>query len=243
MNLDDVLADYLDTGDEALLAGLTPDDADAARSLRAALDDEATWGGPADDLLGRIQAEVAVTAQEPSPLRAPAPVPPPPVEVAPPVAGAGTGAVVDLSAARSRRRGLHPAVGALLGAAAAAAVAIGVAVVPRGGDGGAGFALAATDLAPGAAGSGRARSTASGIEITLEIDGLPRAPAGSFYEAWLKGDKGLVPIGTFHTGGRIVLWSGVEPRDYPQLTVTIEPEDGDPASSGRRILTADVPID
>ncbi len=234
MSFDDVLADYLETGDEALLRGLDAADADEARSLRAALDEEAAWEEPGDDLWTRIRAEVADTPQVPAAASVRAAEPrSTPTGTLPPAAPA---TITDLGAARARRRP-HPLAAGLLGAAAAAVVAVAITLAPGGGGSGDPFALAATDLAPGATGSGRARSTPSGIEIVLEIEGLPRAPSGSFYEAWVKGDKGLVPIGTFHTAGRVVLWSGVEPRDYPQLTVTIEPEDGNPASSGRRIMT------
>ena len=44
-------------------------------------------------------------------------------------------------------------------------------------------------------------------------------------------------IGTFSSSdGSIVLWSGVDPKEYRGITVTIEPDDDNPASSGRRVL-------
>ena len=53
-------------------------------------------------------------------------------------------------------------------------------------------------------------------------------------------DKGLVSIGTFHTPDKVILWAGVSLVDYPTLTVTLEPEDGDQTSSGQVVLKAPV---
>ena len=51
----------------------------------------------------------------------------------------------------------------------------------------------------------------------------------------------LVPIGTFSSSdGRVTLWSGVSPDDFPTMTVTIEAADNDQASSGRRVLVGEV---
>ena len=61
---------------------------------------------------------------------------------------------------------------------------------------------------------------------------------GQYYEAWLKNNAGeLVAIGTFSSSdGRITLWSGVSPRDFPTLSVTIETVDSNEDSSGMRVL-------
>jgi hypothetical protein len=40
---------------------------------------------------------------------------------------------------------------------------------------------------------------------------------------------------------QVVLWSGVELTDYPKLTVTLQSEGAGPASSGRVVLTGDIP--
>jgi hypothetical protein len=37
--------------------------------------------------------------------------------------------------------------------------------------------------------------------------------------------------------GTVELWSAVSLTDYPAITVTREPEDGNPASSGQVVLT------
>ena len=49
-----------------------------------------------------------------------------------------------------------------------------------------------------------------------------------------------MPIGTFNEGRNVTLWAGVSPKDYPSLTVTREPADGDQASSGEKVLLGTV---
>lgn len=101
------------------------------------------------------------------------------------------------------------------------------------------LALHATGLAPAANATADLRDMPGGLRIQLDVHGLGRAPRGYFYQAWLKGPRGAVPIGTFHTGTQdIVLWSGVPLDRYPTMTVTLEREDGNPASSGRVLLTS-----
>jgi Anti-sigma-K factor rskA len=97
------------------------------------------------------------------------------------------------------------------------------------------LALAATELLPGAAGSVEITQTESGLKIELDAIGLPRRDGQRFYQAWLKGEAGLVPIGTFHSGENVTLWAGVALKDFPAITIT-EEEVGDQDSSGRRVL-------
>jgi hypothetical protein len=104
--------------------------------------------------------------------------------------------------------------------------------------------LAGTALAAGSSAEAEVRDTPSGVEIRLYVDGLPPAPEGSYYEAWVKGERGSVAIGTFHLregSDDIVLWSGVDLDDYPAITVTLQREDAGPASSGRVVLAGEVP--
>jgi hypothetical protein len=144
--------------------------------------------------------------------------------------------VVDL-AARRRARAAAP----WLVAAAAAAAALVLGLRPFGGtDADLTAALAGTGRIPGAHGTATLVDTPSGFEIRLDLEGLPRAPRGSYYQAWVKGPRGLVTIGTFHTGGEVTLWAGVDPRDYATLTVTLEPEDADAASSGDKVLAGPI---
>ena len=98
-------------------------------------------------------------------------------------------------------------------------------------------ALAATNVAPGAAGEATLTKTSSGWRVELDAAGLPRLEAGRFYEAWLRNPAGvLVPIGTFNEGRNVTLWAGVSPKEFPLLTVTREHADGDQSSSGEKVL-------
>ncbi len=136
----------------------------------------------------------------------------------------------------------------LLTVAAAAAVvvvvALGAVLVTRDGDGGESFALADTEVVPGASGSATVESTGSGLSISLTIDGLPPAEPGTFYQAWMRSETDSVPIGTFHAregDGPIELWSGVDVADYPLMTVTLQQEGAGPESSGIVVLRGEIP--
>jgi hypothetical protein len=65
--------------------------------------------------------------------------------------------------------------------------------------------------------------------------------SGRFYQAWLKNRDGvLVPVGTFNDARNVTLWSGVPVTTFRTLTVTVQPANGNPASSGRRVLSGTV---
>jgi Anti-sigma-K factor rskA, C-terminal len=133
------------------------------------------------------------------------------------------------------RRTVRAGAAALL---AAAAVVIGI-VVTRG-PATTDVALAGTRLAPAASATAKLHATPSGLAIELDVSGLPPSPPGYYYQAWMKGPRGPVTIGTFHLRGgpgTVELWSAVSLADYPAITVTREPEDGNPASSGQVVLT------
>jgi hypothetical protein len=193
------------------MSEMQPDDPRLARLLA----DESIWAEPSPDLEAHIVGAMEKAARADS--------------------------VVDLDAARRRRRLNARAVAPWAVAVAAAAAAVVVAVRPWSGSTPAfTAALAGTELAPGARGEADLTDTASGFRIDLDLTGLPRTKPGFYYQAWLKGPRGLVTIGTFHTGGKVTLWSGVDPKRYSTLTVTLEPKDGDPASSGKKLLVGSV---
>jgi len=78
--------------------------------------------------------------------------------------------------------------------------------------------------------------------VIVDADGLPALRDDEYYQAWLRNARGtLVPIGTFSSSdGRITLWSGVSPKDFPAISVTIESSDNEQPSSGRRVLTGEL---
>ncbi len=214
-----IMADVLATASPDSLSASPASESPASASPASTLASPATSASPASTL-----ASSALTSETPAPT---------------------SGNVVDLAGkreARAKRRGLATVVPWLV-AAAASIVAVG-AVSIRSGNAGptptAQVALAGTNLAPGVAGTIGLTFEPSGTRIDLSAPALATAPPGSFYQGWVKGDKGLVSVGTFHTAKNVVLWSGVALKDYPTLTVTLEPEDGVQTSSGQVVLTAPV---
>jgi anti-sigma-K factor RskA len=212
---------------EALITGnrtrpLEPDEATDLALLSELLADPSTWVEPRVELEDAVVRAVGGAA-----LAAPVSVTP--------------STTVARHARRVRRRGVVAAA-----AAAVAAAVVVVFVALSGGGSGPDFSaeLTATALAPGARASAAITRTDAGFRVTLDARGLPRLRPGEYYEAWLKNAADtLVPIGTFSSSnGPITLWSGVSPRDFSTLTVTIEEPDNNQASSGRRVLVGNVGV-
>src|SRR6185437_5652239 len=205
--------------------------ANAARRLRVLLASPDLWSEPPGGLLDQITASIG----RERPVRA-GPLPAAVTWSAANAANAATTARKDGRRRARMRRSAGAAVAALL---AAAAVVISI-VVTRGPvttD----VALAGTRLAPAASAVAKLHATPSGLAIELDVAGLPPSPPGFYYQAWMKGPHGLVTIGTFHMRGgpgTVELWSAVSLAGYPTITVTREPEDGNPASSGQVVLTS-----
>jgi hypothetical protein len=131
----------------------------------------------------------------------------------------------------------------LLAAAAVAAIAllvIGVASVLDDPIADTVVAMTGTDLAPAAAGIASLRPTPSGWYIRLDVNGLPAAPEGSYYEGWVwSDDHEGVSIGTFHVRAGddpVVLWSGVNVAEYPAIWVTLQDEGAGPEASDRIMM-------
>jgi hypothetical protein len=187
--------------------------------LRALLAEPSVWAEPGPGLEDSVTAAVARAAAS---------------------ARAEPNGSVPARVAR-RRTGRRPwVVAAVAGlTAAAAAAAIAVAVSLGGGTHPLQYqaALAGTALAPAASGQVTLTQTQSGWRITLHGSGLPRLDNGYYYEAWLKNPAGiLVPIGTFNQPENVTLWAGVPPTQFPTITITRQRADGNPRSSGQRVL-------
>jgi hypothetical protein len=188
--------------------------------LRSLLQAPATWTEPDPGLEDQVVAAIAAEAPD-QPARA-----------------------------RRRRPSLQfgfalrrPAIG-LAGVAAATIAAVVIALAAQNqGPAPQRFAmvLSGTDLADGAHGSATLTKTASGWRIQLSATGLPRLANGRYYEAWLKNPAGiLVPVGTFNQAVNVTLWAGVPPTSFPTLTVTQQLANGNPASSGKRVLVGTI---
>jgi hypothetical protein len=202
----------------ALLAGrpleaLEPDELEQVARWTELLADPETWEEPAPDLEDLVIASVAAA---PAPSRSWA-----------------------TSSGRATGSWVRPLLGGL--AAAAAIVAAVIFFSRDSGDSPDSFAageLAGTELAPNATGEVQIFEDSAGFRVELRADDLPPLDGGRFYQAWLKGPSGTIPIGTFSKGDGtwVTLWAGVSPNDYPELTVTIEAPDGNQESSGQRVL-------
>ena len=221
---DDDRIDYLAGGPAGALDPAERADLD---DLRALLADPAAWAEPGPDLEDTVTAAVVRAAASAAPGRS---VP----------AGAA-------QPRRSRRPRMatappsrRPRIAWLTGVAVAAAAAVIAVVVTVGGGSNATqfqAALSGTALAPGASAQVTLTQTQSGWRITLQGRGLPRLDNGYYYEAWLKNPAGiLVPIGTFNQPNNVTLWAGVPPTQYPVVTITRQRADGNPKSSGQRVL-------
>jgi predicted secreted protein len=129
-------------------------------------------------------------------------------------------------------------------AAVAAAIALGAVVVLSPSDAQRfEMQLQGTELAQGGSAIATIQSTSSGEDITLDVRGLPPAPEGFYYQGWVRDGDNAITIGTFHLRGgddEVTLWAGVDIEDFPVITVTIEPDDGDPASSGNVVLRGEL---
>ena len=221
---DDDRIDYLAGGPAGALDPAERADLD---DLRALLADPAAWAEPGPDLEDTVTAAVVRAAASAAPGRSV------PAGAAPPRRGRRP----RMATAPPSRR---PRIAWLAGlAAAAAAAVIAVVVTVGGGSNATQFqaALSGTALAPGASAQVTLTQTQSGWRITLHGHGLPRLDNGYYYEAWLKNPAGiLVPIGTFNQPNNVTLWAGVPPTQYPVVTITRQRADGNPKSSGQRVL-------
>ena len=90
----------------------------------------------------------------------------------------------------------------------------------------------------GASAEARMRGAGDDQIMTMTAKGLPRPPAGAYYEVWLVGEDGRAfPVGVLAPNGEGI-WSlpaEVAAR-YRAIDVTLEQADGDPSRSDRTVL-------
>jgi len=113
------------------------------------------------------------------------------------------------------------------------------------GDSSAGVPLDATALAPGASGELRGEKVGENFQVELEVEGLPDLGEGEYYEMWYaKESGGRISCGTFRTQSgtktTVNLTAPVNAVSYPKIEVTREPDDGDPGTSGKKVLVGDL---
>jgi Anti-sigma-K factor rskA, C-terminal len=206
---------------------LTPQERAELDELRTLLESPATWEEPAPGLEDRVVSAIAAEAERAAADEAPPEKP----KAAPEKTKAGIW---------SRWRPRRPALtfGGLATAAAAIAVAL---VIALGGNSAQplrfAMVVSGTSLAPEAHGNATLTKTESGWKIDLSATGLPHLANGRYYQAWLKNPAGvLVPVGTFNDAKNVTLWSGAPVTQFRSFSVTEQLANGNPASSGRRVL-------
>lgn len=101
-------------------------------------------------------------------------------------------------------------------------------------------ALAGTELQPTATGSAWLQQTDAGWAIRIDLEDLPPADAGYYYEGWVWSDDGEgVSIGTFHLRNGtepLQLWAGVDVLDYPSIWISLQAEGAGPQVSEEIVM-------
>ena len=104
-----------------------------------------------------------------------------------------------------------------------------------------------TSTVPASEGGGEVSGEVDGgnLQIELVVWGLPKLRKDEYYELWYaKEDGGRISCGTFRAqqGGQttVNLTAPASAVSYPEIEVTREPDDGDPGSSGEKVLVGDL---
>jgi anti-sigma-K factor RskA len=131
--------------------------------------------------------------------------------------------------------------------ASAAAALLVVAVLGVGifweitGDSSTSVSLTATALAPEAGGQVRVEEEGENVQVELEVWEMPELEEDEYYEMWYYAEDGdRISCGTFRTGPEnqttVNLTAPATARDYPEIEITREPDDGNPGASGEEVL-------
>jgi anti-sigma-K factor RskA len=108
-----------------------------------------------------------------------------------------------------------------------------------------GIPLTATVPASEGAGEISGKVEGGNLQIELVVWGLPELRKDEYYELWYaKEHGGRISCGTFRAqqGGQTIvnLTAPASAVSYPEIEVTREPDDGDPGSSGEKVLVGDL---
>jgi hypothetical protein len=234
------------------------DDMDAeTAAVLAQLRAPSTWSLPPPGLRARILATAAAekasapvptslptTAPTPVPTIRPTIVPTPLPDRAPVPLPTEQAAPVVVPFQRRAPRWRRLAISVPVAAAAAVAFTFAVLAVDdavNAPERGVTYEASGTPLAPEADAEVSVRPSAAGFSVVIDARNLPAAAPGSYYAAFLSGPRGVVPLGSFHgrkSGNPITMWSGVDPKDYPDFTVTLQREGDPPEPSDQVVLEA-----
>jgi anti-sigma-K factor RskA len=108
-----------------------------------------------------------------------------------------------------------------------------------------GIPLTATAPASEGGGEVSGEMEEGNLKIELVVWDLPELQKGEYYELWYaKEDGGRISCGTFRAqqGDQttVNLTAPANAVSYPEIEVTREPDDGDPGSSGEKVLVGDL---
>jgi anti-sigma-K factor RskA len=101
--------------------------------------------------------------------------------------------------------------------------------------------LTSTAVVPEAGGQVRVEEEGENFQVELEVWKMPDLEEDEYYEMWYYAEDGdRISCGAFRTGpeGRttVNLTAPATARDYPEIEITREPDDGDPEASGEEVL-------
>ncbi len=101
--------------------------------------------------------------------------------------------------------------------------------------------LTPTALAPEAGGEAQIEEVEENFRVELEVWEMPELEEDEYYEMWYYAeDGGRISCGTFRAGpeGRttVNLTAPASARNYPEIEITRELDDGDPRASGEEVL-------
>jgi hypothetical protein len=155
----------------------------------------------------------------------------------------GSGAGGSSARRRAERRWSGRRTGWIAGAVATAAAAVIAVVLLWPSSNLRSYPVSGTAAQPGASAVVTLDPKPAGVDISIEITGLPPSTEDTYYAAWLRGPQGTVPVGSFHwkkAANPISLWSGVEADRYPTFFITRQREGDPPAPSADVVLQGQV---
>lgn len=122
-----------------------------------------------------------------------------------------------------------------------AVLGVGVFQVVTGGSS-ASLPLTATALAPGASGEVRGERAGENIRIELAVRGLPELREDEYYEMWYAKENGeRISCGAFRAQPEgwttVNFTTPINAMAYPKIEVTRQADNGNPESSGEKVLT------
>lgn len=83
--------------------------------------------------------------------------------------------------------------------------------------------------------------------MTVKLSNMDVTPPDHHYEMWLSGDEGEVSVGNFRLKRpddlTLNFTIGVDPGDFPEVLITLEPSDGDPRKSSELVARAQLDRD